>query len=66
MDLADLDHNTRDGLHVASLGGAVMAAIAGFGGLRDWDGQVSVPPAAAARDRAAALRGRAARPAAAR
>jgi alpha,alpha-trehalose phosphorylase len=35
MDLGDLEHNTRDGLHIASLAGSWMAALAGFGGLRD-------------------------------
>ena len=35
MDLADLEHNTRDGLHMASLAGAWIAAVAGFGGMRD-------------------------------
>ncbi|MGH2881510.1 MAG: glycosyl hydrolase family 65 protein, partial [Solirubrobacteraceae bacterium] len=35
IDLHDVDHNTRDGVHVASLAGACIAAIAGFGGLRD-------------------------------
>lgn len=34
MDLADLEHNTRDGLHIASLAGTWMALVAGFGGLR--------------------------------
>ncbi|MEG3627760.1 glycoside hydrolase family 65 protein [Streptomyces poriticola] len=34
MDLADLEHNTRDGLHVASLAGTWMALVAGFGGTR--------------------------------
>ncbi|WP_432130747.1 glycoside hydrolase family 65 protein [Streptomyces tendae] len=34
MDLADLEHNTRDGLHIASLAGTWMALIAGFGGTR--------------------------------
>ncbi|MDR6975860.1 alpha,alpha-trehalose phosphorylase [Streptomyces sp. 3330] len=39
MDLADLEHNTRDGLHIASLAGTWMALVAGFGGLRgDSDG----------------------------
>ncbi len=36
MDLADLEHNTRDGLHIASLAGAWTALVAGFGGMR-WD-----------------------------
>ncbi|CAL9345257.1 putative glycosyl hydrolase [Streptomyces sp. enrichment culture] len=34
MDLADLEHNTRDGLHIASLAGTWMALVAGFGGTR--------------------------------
>ncbi|MFE4666935.1 glycoside hydrolase family 65 protein [Streptomyces sp. NPDC056716] len=34
MDLHDLEHNTRDGLHIASLAGTWMALVAGFGGLR--------------------------------
>jgi alpha,alpha-trehalose phosphorylase len=39
MDLGDLEHNTRDGLHIASLAGAWIAAVAGFGGMRQHDGQ---------------------------
>ena len=35
MDLDDLEHNTRDGLHIASLAGTWIAAVAGFGGMRD-------------------------------
>jgi alpha,alpha-trehalose phosphorylase len=35
MDLDDLEHNTRDGLHMASLAGSWIAAVAGFGGVRD-------------------------------
>jgi alpha,alpha-trehalose phosphorylase len=35
MDLGDLEHNTRDGLHMASLAGSWIAAVAGFGGMRD-------------------------------
>ncbi|WP_073945870.1 glycoside hydrolase family 65 protein [Streptomyces kebangsaanensis] len=34
MDLEDLEHNTRDGLHIASLAGTWMALVAGFGGTR--------------------------------
>ena len=37
MDLADLAHNTDNGLHVASLAGAWSALVAGFGGLRHLD-----------------------------
>lgn len=31
MDLADLEDNTRDGLHIASLAGTWTALVAGFG-----------------------------------
>jgi alpha,alpha-trehalose phosphorylase len=34
VDLHDLHHNVRDGLHMASLAGAWTAVVAGFGGLR--------------------------------
>jgi alpha,alpha-trehalose phosphorylase len=44
MDLEDLEHNTRDGLHIASLAGGWIAAVAGFGGLRDHDGTLSFSP----------------------
>jgi alpha,alpha-trehalose phosphorylase len=37
MDLADLAHNTGQGLHIASLAGAWSAVVAGFGGLRHLD-----------------------------
>ncbi|MCF2529385.1 glycoside hydrolase family 65 protein [Yinghuangia soli] len=37
MDLHDLGGNTRDGLHMASLAGACISLVAGFGGLRDHD-----------------------------
>jgi alpha,alpha-trehalose phosphorylase len=35
MDLRDLSGNTHDGLHQAALAGVWLAAVAGFGGLRD-------------------------------
>jgi len=44
IDLRDLHHNTRDGLHMASLAGAWTALVAGFGGLRDDDGMLSLDP----------------------
>ncbi|MBO0728272.1 MAG: glycoside hydrolase family 65 protein [Acidimicrobiaceae bacterium] len=44
MDLDDLEHNTRDGLHIASLAGAWMVAVFGFGGLRDTNGLLSFRP----------------------
>ncbi|HEY6411827.1 MAG TPA: glycosyl hydrolase family 65 protein, partial [Ktedonobacteraceae bacterium] len=34
MDLHDLEHNVRDGVHMASLAGAWTALVAGFGGMR--------------------------------
>ncbi|MFJ3925205.1 glycoside hydrolase family 65 protein [Streptomyces sp. NPDC090022] len=34
MDLDDLEHNTRDGLHMASLAGTWIALVAGLGGVR--------------------------------
>jgi alpha,alpha-trehalose phosphorylase len=44
IDLDDLEHNTRDGLHIASLAGAWTAAVCGFGGLRDVGGVLSFKP----------------------
>src|SRR5208282_6510556 len=44
MDLADLEHNTRDGLHIASLAGAWMALVAGFGGMRRLEGTATFAP----------------------
>ncbi|MFY1685489.1 glycoside hydrolase family 65 protein [Micromonospora sp. WMMD730] len=44
MDLHDLNENTRDGVHMASLAGAWIALVGGFGGLRDHDGELSFAP----------------------
>jgi alpha,alpha-trehalose phosphorylase len=44
MDIADLNQNTKDGLHIACLAGAWSAAVNGFGGMRDYDGQLSFAP----------------------
>ncbi|MFC8423327.1 glycoside hydrolase family 65 protein [Streptomyces sp. NPDC057236] len=44
MDLADLEHNTRDGLHIASLAGTWTALVAGFGGMRWDDGSLRFAP----------------------
>ena len=44
MDLRDLEHNTRDGVHIASLAGAWIALVGGFGGLRHRGGTVSFAP----------------------
>ncbi len=45
IDLRDLHHNSRDGLHMASLAGAWTALVAGFGGLRDDEGEIALDPA---------------------
>jgi alpha,alpha-trehalose phosphorylase len=44
MDLDDLKHNTRDGLHMSSLAGGWSALVAGFGGMRARDGRLSFAP----------------------
>jgi alpha,alpha-trehalose phosphorylase len=44
MDLADLAGNVSDGVHVASAGGAWMALVFGFGGVRDFGGALSFHP----------------------
>ncbi|MEB3064044.1 glycoside hydrolase family 65 protein [[Mycobacterium] zoologicum] len=45
VDLRDLHDNTREGLHMASMAGTWLALVAGFGGLRDDDGVLSLDPA---------------------
>ncbi|GAB2757976.1 glycoside hydrolase family 65 protein [Streptomyces bullii] len=44
MDLHNLQHNTRDGLHIASLAGTWLALVAGFGGMRCQDGNLRFAP----------------------
>jgi alpha,alpha-trehalose phosphorylase len=44
VDLRDLAGNTAEGLHVASLAGAWLAAVAGFGGMRDHDDILAFAP----------------------
>ena len=44
VDLLDGHGNTADGIHVASCGGTWLALVAGFGGLRDSDGEVRFAP----------------------
>ena len=43
-DLYDLHGNVRQGLHIASLAGAWIAAVAGFGGMRDHKGELTFAP----------------------
>jgi alpha,alpha-trehalose phosphorylase len=44
IDLTDRAGNTSDGLHLASLAGTWLAAVAGFGGLRERDGELHFAP----------------------
>ena len=44
MDLSDLEHNVRDGVHVGSLAGAWVAVVAGLGGMRHHGGHLSFAP----------------------
>jgi alpha,alpha-trehalose phosphorylase len=44
MDLDDLEHNTRDGLHIASLAGAWTALVGGLGGMRVDDDTLAFTP----------------------
>lgn len=43
-DMHDLHNNVRNGLHMASLAGAWMATVAGFGGMRDHSGHLTFAP----------------------
>jgi len=49
VDLADIAGNVSDGVHVASSAGAWMALVLGFGGVRDFDGQLTIDPRLPAR-----------------
>jgi alpha,alpha-trehalose phosphorylase len=44
MDILDLEHNTRDGVHIAALAGAWIAAVNGFGGMRDHGDMLTFRP----------------------
>jgi alpha,alpha-trehalose phosphorylase len=44
MDLADIEHNTSDGLHIASLAGAWTAIVEGLGGMRMTDSMIFFSP----------------------
>jgi alpha,alpha-trehalose phosphorylase len=44
IDLHDLHHNVKDGLHMASLAGAWTALVAGFGGMRIQNGSLCFAP----------------------
>ncbi len=44
VDLVDVHDNTADGIHIASCAGTWLALVAGFGGLRDYEGDVRFAP----------------------
>jgi alpha,alpha-trehalose phosphorylase len=44
IDLRDLAFNTRDGLHLASLAGTWLVAVAGFGGMREHGDTLAFAP----------------------
>jgi alpha,alpha-trehalose phosphorylase len=44
VDLRDTHENTRNGVHIASLAGAWLGLVAGFGGMREHDGRLSFAP----------------------
>jgi alpha,alpha-trehalose phosphorylase len=44
MDLGDLEHNVRDGVHMGSLAGAWLAVVQGLGGMRHHGDSLSFAP----------------------
>jgi alpha,alpha-trehalose phosphorylase len=44
LDLEDLDHNTKDGLHIASLAGSWIALVSGLAGMRSRGGGLCFSP----------------------
>ena len=44
MDLADLEHNVRDGVHLAAMSSAWTAVVLGLGGMRTHDGRLTFAP----------------------
>ncbi|MFW2336213.1 glycosyl hydrolase family 65 protein, partial [Ilumatobacter sp.] len=51
MDLADVAGNVSHGVHIASAAGGWMGLVFGFGGVRDFDGELSIDPRLPARFR---------------
>ncbi|NLE82172.1 MAG: glycoside hydrolase family 65 protein [Rhodococcus sp.] len=43
-DLHDLHANVSNGLHIASLAGTWLGCVAGFGGMRDYNGNITFAP----------------------
>ncbi|MGO9750690.1 MAG: glycosyl hydrolase family 65 protein, partial [Solirubrobacteraceae bacterium] len=44
MDLANVSGNMADGVHIASAAGVWQALVFGFGGVREYDGELSITP----------------------
>jgi alpha,alpha-trehalose phosphorylase len=44
MDIEDREHNTRDGLHMASLAGTWIAIVQGLAGMRMWKDSLAFSP----------------------
>ncbi|MGI0070673.1 MAG: glycoside hydrolase family 65 protein [Thermoplasmata archaeon] len=44
IDLDDVEHNVRDGVHIAALAGGWLAAVAGLGGMRVFGGEIRFAP----------------------
>jgi len=44
LDLDDYNNDTRDGLHITSMGGTWMSIVEGFGGLRSVKGNLHLDP----------------------
>jgi alpha,alpha-trehalose phosphorylase len=44
MDLADVAGNVSHGVHIASAAGGWMGLVFGFGGVRDYDGHLTIDP----------------------
>ncbi len=44
MDLANVSGNMADGVHIASAAGVWQALVFGFGGVREYDGELSIRP----------------------
>jgi alpha,alpha-trehalose phosphorylase len=51
VDIADVAGNASNGVHIASAAGAWMGLVFGFGGVRDFDGQLAIDPRLPARFR---------------
>ena len=49
IDLEDHSHNTYEGVHLASMAGAWLIVVAGFGGLRDYGERLELAPRLPAR-----------------